>query len=101
MLYLVLILVLMIHFLGAVWYYFTKEQQVWMPPLDFIYCAEYPKLYKYWSEDNTDVYRYILNFYNGLLFLGGNEMGPRSNLEYFMAISILLSMSIFNASLFG
>ena len=101
MLYLVLILILMMHFLGAFWFFFTKDTKVWMPPLDFVYCSEYPKLYKYWSDDNTDAYRYIINFYNGLLFLGGNEMGPRSTFEYILCMSILICMSIFNASLFG
>ena len=101
MLYLVLILILMIHFLASVWFLFTKHKQVWVPPLDFVFAGQYPETYRYWSNDHGDFYRYIINFYNGLLFLGGNEMGPRTTVEFAMSTSILICMSIFNASLFG
>lgn len=47
------------------------------------------------------MYRYIVNYYNAVLFLGGNEMGPRTDIEIVFCTSILISMAIFNAALFG
>jgi len=48
-----------------------------------------------------DSYQYIVFFYNAILFLGGNEMGPRNDLEMGLCTVILLCMAIFNAWLFG
>ena len=47
------------------------------------------------------MYKYLVNLYNAVLFLGGNEMGPRTNLEICLCTIILVCMAIFNAWLFG
>ena len=39
--------------------------------------------------------------YNSVLFLGGNEMGPRNDLELITSTVILIFMAIINAALFG
>ena len=39
--------------------------------------------------------------YNAVLFLGGNEMAPRTNSEIILCVVILVGLQIFNASLFG
>ena len=54
-----------------------------------------------WTNDYDDWFRYAVLYYNGVLFLGGNEMGPRSELEIIIATLILMICSIFNATLFG
>lgn len=43
----------------------------------------------------------MINLYNAVLFLGGNEMGPRDTLEIYVCVFILVFMAIFNAWLFG
>ena len=73
----------------------------WIPPLDFVYAAQYPKIYRSWTEDHDDWYRYVVNLYNAVLFLGGNEMGPRTNLEILACTIILIFVAIMNAALFG
>ena len=46
-------------------------------------------------------HRYFIFLYNSVLFLGGNEMGPRTDLELGSSVLILVFMSILNAGLFG
>ena len=45
--------------------------------------------------------KYFIFLYNAVLFLGGNEMGPRDDWELFFTVLLLMTMSIFNAWLFG
>ena len=99
MLYLVFQLLLMMHIVGSTWYYICKQEQYWIPPLDFVYAGRYPKIYRFYG--NSDTYKYLVNLYNAVLFLGGNEMGPRTNLEICLCTIILVCMAIFNAWLFG
>ena len=44
---------------------------------------------------------YLLFLYNSLLFLGGNEIGPRNDLEAVASTVILVGMAILNAAIFG
>jgi hypothetical protein len=90
-----------IHLVGCCWYYICRQDKFWIPPLDFVYTESYPKIYRTWSEDYSDVFRYLVNLYNAILFLGGNEMGPRSTTEIATSTFILMALAIFNASLFG
>jgi len=48
-----------------------------------------------------DSYKYLENLYYAILFLGGNEMGPRTDTEITLCTIILVCMAIFNAWLFG
>ena len=98
---LLFILILVLHVIASLWYQICLEQQQWIPPLDFVYAAQYPNIYRVWTEDYSDIYRYIVFYYNAVLFLGGNEMGPRTELELLACTFILIALAIFNASLFG
>jgi hypothetical protein len=104
LLYIVFKLVLAMHLVGSFWYggvtssFGTKH---WIPPLDFVYAGLYPEIYRSWSEDYGDVYRYAIGHYNALLFLGGNEMGPRGDGDIAICTGILIALAIFNAYLFG
>lgn len=99
MMYLVFQLLLMMHIVGSAWYFICKQEQYWIPPLDFVYAGIYPRIYRFYGKD--DVYKYLVCLYNAVLFLGGNEMGPRTNLEIALCTIILVCMAIFNAWLFG
>ena len=62
----------------------------------------YPKIYRlYYTEEIGKWHRYAIFLYNSVLFLGGNEMGPRTTLELGSSILILVMLSILNAGLFG
>lgn len=82
------------------------QEDLWIPPLDFVWAGkydskDYPKgtIYELYKRD--DLNKYFIFLYNAVLFLGGNEMGPRSDLEILVSIILLIFMSIFNAWLFG
>jgi hypothetical protein len=45
--------------------------------------------------------KYIIVFYQAILFIGGNEMGPTSDVEIIICSVILIVSVIFNAWLFG
>ena len=64
-----------------------------------MYAGQYPKIYRFYGK--SDFYKYICSLYNAVLFLGGNEMGPRTNAEIILCTSLLVGMTIFNAALFG
>jgi len=89
----------MMHIVGSLWHLIVKENQYWIPPLDFVYAGKYPQIFRMYSE--SDSYKYVLFLYNSILFLGGNEMGPRSDIELGLCTGILVGMAIFNAWLFG
>ena len=44
---------------------------------------------------------YLMFLYNSVLFLGGNEMGPRNDIELISSSLILITMAIVNAAIFG
>lgn len=89
----------MMHIIGSLWHMIIKYDQFWIPPLDFVYAGKYPAIYRMYNE--SDSYKYLIFLYNAVLFLGGNEMGPRSDFEIMMCTVILIGMAIFNAWLFG
>jgi hypothetical protein len=89
----------MMHVVGSTWHFICVSKQYWIPPLDFVYAGKYPKIYRLYDEDPW--YQYLVNLYNAVLFLGGNELGPRDDSEIVSATCILVIMAIFNAWLFG
>lgn len=99
MLHLIFQLILMMHLVASVWNFICKTNEYWIPPLDFVYAGKYPQIYRVYQK--PDGYRYLVNLYNAVLFLGGNEMGPRTDLEITLCTIILVVMAIFNAWLFG
>jgi hypothetical protein len=96
---LIFYLVLMMHIIANLWNYICRVRQIWIPPLDFVHAGKYPKIYRFYNEDY--MYQYLVNLYNAVLFLGGNEMGPREDYEILACTVILVFMAIFNAWLFG
>lgn len=63
------------HCVGCLWNYICQTDRYWIPPLDWVNAGNYSKIYRFYDE--TDFYKYLINLYNAVLFLGGNEMGPR------------------------
>ena len=87
------------HSVACMWNGIVQVDNYWIPPLDFVYAGKYPKIYRLYTKD--DSYRYLVHLYNAVLFLGGNEMGPRTNVEILLCTLILVLMAIINATLFG
>jgi hypothetical protein len=94
-------LFLTMHILGCGWYYVVAIDKQWIPPLDFIW-AGLPRVYRFWDDTQTDLnYRYVLSLYTAVIALGGNEMGPRSDFEILVMITMLIGLAILNANIFG
>ena len=96
---LVFLLLLCMHMVGCMWHLMCRQEELWIPPLDFVWAGLYPRIYRFYSKD--DWYKYLVCLYNAVLFLGGNEMGPRTDAEIVVCTLILVIMAIFNAWLFG
>ena len=93
---------LILHVIAGIWNMIIEIESIWIPPLDFVYGGKYPQIYRLYNSAEIDMWhRYFIFLYNSVLFLGGNEMGPRTNLELTTSVCILVFMSIFNAGLFG
>lgn len=99
MLQLVFYLFLMMHIVGCLWNAIVEVDKKWIITLDFVYAGVYPKIYHFYGKSGE--YKYLCALYTSLMFLGGNEMGPRTDFEMIMCSLILIVLAIFNAWLFG
>lgn len=99
MLQLIFDMILVMHLVGSLWNAICRSNEMWIPPLDWVHAGKYPTIYRVY--DTPDSYKYLVNLYNAVLFLGGNEMGPRTDIEIITCTCILVGMAIFNAWLFG
>ena len=98
---LLITLVLILHCLGCGWYIVVVQEKIWSPPLDFIYVQrnEYNRFYD--MEQVSQVYQFLVVLYLGVLALGGNEMGPRTDVEIAAMFFILVTLILVNAYVFG
>ena len=91
---LVFSLILYIHLVGCTWHYIYKVDENWIPPLDYMYVRT--DLY-----DRDIIYQYWIAFYHSILMLNGNEVGPRSLIEYIFVSATLIVGAMLNANIFG
>ena len=89
----------MMHVVGCIWNRIVHIENKWIITLDFVYAGQYDTIYQFYDKDMY--YKYLCALYTSLMFLGGNEMGPRTNFEMIMCALILIVLAIFNAWLFG
>ena len=61
--------------------------------------GEYNRFYD--TEQVTQTYQFLAVLYLGVLALGGNEMGPRSDTEIFVMFLTLTLLILVNAYVFG
>jgi len=93
---------MVLHVTAGIWNVIIDYSQVWFPPLDWVYASSYPKIYRIYDSSEIGMWhRYLIQLYHSVLFLGGNEMGPRTELELASSVLILVFMSVLNAALFG
>ena len=91
---LIFFIILFIHFLGCVWFYIAKQNEKWIPPLDYVYIT-------------TDIFneggfmQYWNAAYHAVLMLGGNDVGPRGELQLIFVSLMLLVGAIINSIIFG
>lgn len=89
------------HCIGCFWFIIVGIDKVWAPPLDFIYVQrnEYNRFYD--QEQVTQTYQFLVVLYLGVLALGGNEMGPRTDTEILAMFFVLTLLILVNAFVFG
>ena len=101
---LIFMLFLIMHLLGCLWFYVVaiyQDQYEWAPPLDFIWVSR-PEYYRFYDSDEVSpLYQYLVVLYTAVLALGGNEMGPRTNVEIVVMFGILVFLTMYNALIFG
>lgn len=91
---LIFFLILYIHCLGWTWFFIVKQNEEWIPPLDYV-----------WIQ--TDIYdesqdeQYLNSIYHAVLMLGGNDIGPRGSFQIAFVVIMLLAGAIINANIFG
>lgn len=97
-------LFLIMHLLGCSWFYVVaiyEDDNYWSPPLDFIWVSR-PTYYRFYDSDEVSpLYQYLVCLYVAVLALGGNEMGPRTNVEIMTMFGILIFLTMYNALIFG
>lgn len=96
---LIFYLFLMMHIVGCLWNFVVHMEEIWIITLDFVHAGLFPKIYHFYKKDMS--YKYLCALYTSLMFLGGNEMGPRTDTELLMSSMLLIVLAIFNAWLFG
>ena len=94
---LVFFLLMYIHFIGCIWFYFIKVDKEWIPPLDYIWGWERQGEF----FDKPFPYQYVVSFYTSCLFLFGNDMGARSDGQLVFVAVVNIMGAIMQANLFG
>lgn len=87
-------LILYLHCLGCLWFFIVKQNEIWIPPLDYIYL-------KTGLFGESQLYQYSLSIYHALLILGINDIGPRNTFQMIFICVMLIVSAIINASIFG
>lgn len=92
---------LILHVVGVAWFKLVSIEREWSPPLDFIYASrnEFKRFYD--MEQVTEFYQYLVSLYVAVLALGGNEMGPRTDVEILFMTLLLITFILLNAYVFG
>ena len=70
----------------------------WYPPLNWADVSETEELY---NESYGVLNQYITMFYNALLILGTNELGPVNPEEALYISAVLIMSTILNVVIFG
>ena len=87
------------HVTACLWHYVIAIENQWIPALDWVHAGQYPTIYRVYTT--SDSYQYLVSLYYAVLFVGGNEMGPREDYEIIICTCILVFMAMYNATVFG
>ena len=66
-------LILLVHWIGCIWFMMVKTRDSWLPPMDLDGGWENSDFY-----DVSSLYQYTAVFYYAILLIVGNEMAPIS-----------------------
>lgn len=87
-------LLLIVHWIGCLWYILVREQDSWLPPKDLD--KQLTDFYK-----DTLLKKYATVFYYAILTMVGNEIAPRNNIQTIFATFVVISGALLSAFIFG
>jgi len=93
------LLLVILHIFACLWHFVIAFEELWIPALDWVHAGQYPVIYRIYTKN--DSYQYLVSLYYAVLFVGGNEIGPRSNTELIVCTGILVFLAMYNATVFG
>lgn len=91
---LIFFIILYTHCLAWLWYFIVKQDEKWLPPLDYVWVGT-----EYYNYPNGE--KYLSSIYHAMLMIGGNDVGPRGSLQLWFVSFMLLAGAIINANIFG
>lgn len=96
--YLIFMMFMFIHVMGCAWYYMVENDEIWIPNMDFIWFGT-PQIYDYYYS--SWLRSYATSFYIAFYLFGVGEVCPRTQIETFVAICVLILSSILNGLIIG
>ena len=87
-------LILYLHWQGCLWYLIVSSDEIWIPPLDFVYMET--ELYK-----ESVIMQYLMSLYHSTVILAGGDIGPRGDVQLWFWIFALTFWAFINAIIFG
>ncbi|CAI2368538.1 unnamed protein product [Moneuplotes crassus] len=91
---LIFFLIMYIHCIGCLWFFIAKQNETWMPPLDYVWVETH-------IYTENAFHQYCNSLYHAMLMLGGNDIGPRGSFQLAFITSLLFAGAIINANIFG
>ena len=96
-------LVLLVHWIGCIWYILIRDEGAWVPPKDLDRDPRDPL--NFWTKSEfyewDIMQKYILCFYYAVLTMMGNELAPRNTLQTVVASLIIITGAVSSAYIFG
>ena len=92
----VFILILYIHVIACLLWKVFSIEKTWIPAVDFIYVES-----RIFDEATSFGKKYFSMCYHAIMVFGLNEVAPRSLLETFIVILMMIASAIANAFIFG
>jgi CRP-like cAMP-binding protein len=95
---LVFYMVVYIHLMACLWFWFIDEKEEWIANKDFIWFGS-PQVYDvFYTYGNR---QYWTSFYTAFYLFGVGEVTPRTQTEVILSIPILIISSIMNGLIIG
>jgi hypothetical protein len=96
-------LFLYFHLKACLWYFVCAEAKIWSPALDWIdfNTGNVPMETRLYTDLTTISQKYFISFYTSVIFVKGNEIGPRSSTEILLCSVILILDLIVAGNIFG
>jgi len=89
-------LFLYVHCMACLWFWIVRFDELWMPPLDFIWGWQETPLF-----GASELSQYWTSFYHSLLYLTSNDLGPRGDYQLMFASFADFAGALMTGLLFG